>query len=275
MKKLFYIFILLFPVIAFAQQNWYKYSPVNYMWKNVGNAGFSEGMTEGTILAFSPVDNQPYVAYLVNSSDSSKVIVSKFDGTNWVNMGIAGYSVGIAGFMSFALSPTDGQPYVAFPVGWDIDTVRVMKFDGANWVNVGNARFSAVQAWYTSLAFNSSGELYLVYGISPIVMKFDGIQWVRVGTDYLTTQYITSLAISLSGQPYVAFCDFNNSQKVTVMKFDGTNWINVGNVGFSVGMTVDPYLTFDPTGQPYVSFKDYGSSLKATVMKFEGTNWLT
>jgi hypothetical protein len=41
MKNLFYILMFLFPVVAGAQQGWYKSSPLDYMWQNVGNAGFS------------------------------------------------------------------------------------------------------------------------------------------------------------------------------------------------------------------------------------------
>ena len=54
MKKLFYILFFLFPVVVFAQQPWYKYSPLDYTWKNVGNAGFSAGEADYTSLAFSP-----------------------------------------------------------------------------------------------------------------------------------------------------------------------------------------------------------------------------
>jgi hypothetical protein len=62
MKKLFYIFLFLFPVILCAQQNWYKSSPSDYMWMNVGNACFSEGSTEYISFAFS-ASGEPYVAY--------------------------------------------------------------------------------------------------------------------------------------------------------------------------------------------------------------------
>ena len=36
MKKLFYLVILLFPVVVCAQQSWYKSSPLDYIWVNVG-----------------------------------------------------------------------------------------------------------------------------------------------------------------------------------------------------------------------------------------------
>jgi len=62
MKKLFYLFMVLFPVVVYAQQNWVKSSPL-YEWVNVGNAGFSAGYCTNVSLAFSPSE-QPYVAYI-------------------------------------------------------------------------------------------------------------------------------------------------------------------------------------------------------------------
>jgi len=62
MKKLFYIFLIVFPVCVLAQQNWIKSSSTDYMWMNVGNAGFSSGEVFYTRLAFSP-SGEPYVAF--------------------------------------------------------------------------------------------------------------------------------------------------------------------------------------------------------------------
>ena len=83
-----------------------------------------------------------------------------------------------------------------------------------------------------------------------------------------------SLAISSSGEPYVAYRDASQGYKGFVRKFDGTNWINVGPAGFSTGLADYPSLAFSLTGEPYVAFKDQSASNKATVMKFDGTNWI-
>ena len=48
-------------------------------------------------LAFSPSDNQPYVAY-EDGGYSGPVTVMKFNGTNWVSVGNAGFSAGTACF---------------------------------------------------------------------------------------------------------------------------------------------------------------------------------
>src|SRR5208283_1622323 len=100
MKKLFYILMLLFPVVAFAQQPWYKSSLLDYSWQDVGNAGFSAGESYWLSLAFS-LSGQPYVAYS-DSLNSWKATVMKFDGTNWVYIGNAGFSAGEARFTCIA-----------------------------------------------------------------------------------------------------------------------------------------------------------------------------
>jgi len=76
MKK-FYILMFFFPVVVCAQENWYKSSPSDYMWMNVGNAGFSAGYTDWTSLAFSP-SGEPYVAYQ-DWEKSQKATVMKYD----------------------------------------------------------------------------------------------------------------------------------------------------------------------------------------------------
>ncbi len=62
MKKLLYLLMFVFPIAICAQQPWYKSSPLDYIWQNVGNAGFSAGGTKYASLAISP-SGQPYVVY--------------------------------------------------------------------------------------------------------------------------------------------------------------------------------------------------------------------
>jgi hypothetical protein len=281
MKKLLYILFFFFPIVAIAQLNLYKDSPLDYAWKNVGNAGFSAEEATFTSIAFSPSDGQPYVAF-EDYEFYLKATVMKFDGTNWVNIGNGGFSASLAEYTSLAFSPS-GQPYVAYEDAGTGDSSKatVMKFDGTNWVNDGNAGFSAGDAWYTSLAFSLSGQPYVAFqdlanSQKATVMKFDGTNWMNVGSAGFSARiaWFTSLAFSPSGQPYIAYSDYGKSDKATVMKFDGTNWEYVGNAGFTAGQADWTSLAFSPSSEPYVAYKDYGNSGKATVMKFNGANWV-
>jgi hypothetical protein len=281
MKKLIYILMFFFPVVVCAQQPWVRSSPVDYAWKNVGNAGFSAGDAWYTSLQVSP-SGEPYVAY-GDWGNLAKASVMKFDGINWVNVGYSGFSSGQIFYTSLAFSPTDGYPYVAYSDLSYSYKSTVMKFDGNNWVNVGNAGFSVAEASYTDLAFSpSDGQSYVAYCAAAdtgkaTLMKFDGTNWVDVGKAGFSkgiTSYLNLAFSPLDGQPYVAYCDEADSGKATVMKFDGTNWVNVGNEGFSAGGIAFTSLAFSPSGQPYMAYQDAAYSGKATVMKFDGINWI-
>ena len=283
MKKFICILIFLIPIVAFAQQPRYKYSPTDYMWKYVGNEGFSTGGTEQTTIAISP-SGQVYVAF-ADEGNSLKATVMEFDGTSWADVGNADFTEKWISTLSLAISAS-GEPYVAFSDWANSQKATVMKFNDTSWVNVGSAGFSSGEADYISLAFSPSGEPYISYednGYSDSiwrnkasVMKFDGTNWVYIGNEGFSAGevYNTSLAFSpIDSLPYVAYMDIAEYKLATVMKFDGTNWVYVGSEGFSAGMAQSPSLAFNTSGEPYVGYMDEATD-KATVMKFDGTNWV-
>jgi hypothetical protein len=126
----------------------------------VGSGGFSSGVVWFTSLAFGP-SGQPYVAYR-DEEQNSKATVMKFDGTNWVGVGIAQFSAAPIWYVSLAFSPS-GQPYVAYSDEGNSFKATVMMFDGTAWQNVGSPGFSAGEAFYTSIAFSQLGQPYVVY----------------------------------------------------------------------------------------------------------------
>ncbi|MBC8193306.1 MAG: sortase [Anaerolineales bacterium] len=199
----------------------------------------------------------------------------KFNGTNWENVGKAGFSASDANFTSLALD-SSGTPYVAYAEVFGLYKATVMKFNGTTWETVGTAGFSAGQAQYTSLALDTSGTPYVAYADGEksgkaTVMKFNGTSWDPVGTAGFSAggaEYI-SLVLDSSDTPYVVYADIF----ATVMKFNGTNWETVGTAGFSAGQAQYTSLALDTSGTPYVAYRDGGNSFKATVMKFNGTNW--
>jgi hypothetical protein len=84
----------------------------------------------------------------------------------------------------------------------------------------------------------------------------------------------TTLVFNPSGQPYVAYCDYQNSRKATVMMFNGTDWLVVGIPGFSLGQVFWLSLALDSNGVPYVAYADDSLGGRLTVMKFDGNNWV-
>lgn len=278
MKKSVYILCFMIPIFLCAKQPWYKSAPMDYMWKNVGNAGFSAGQADQTALAISP-SGEPYVVFK-DVSDSNKATVMKFNGTNWVYVGNRGFSSGLIGSPSIAIS-SSGEPFVSYSEvnhGLFWMSAAVKKFDGTNWVNAGNQNFGA-QVWPKSLDFSSTGELYIALQDTitgtPKVMKFDGNSWTIVGTGpFGTPSQYTTLAVSSSGQPYVAYQDMSTSNwQPTVMKFDGTTWTFVGSEGFSAEYVDYTSLAISPSGEPYLAFSDYNNYSLIVVLKFNGNDW--
>lgn len=283
MKKLLFILLFCWPIIGFTQQNWYKSSPSEYMWKYVGDTNFSAHEMSYVSLAFNPSDNMPYVAY-TDYGFSNKLTVMKFDGTRWSIVGTAGFSADEANFISLVFNQS-GEPFVAFSDGHNSGRTTVMKFNGTTWEYVGDPRFSPDVAYSTHLAISQSGQPFVAFSDfacpphKASVMKFDGINWVYVGNAgfSLGKANFTSLAFSQSGQPYVAYSDFANYERATVMKFNGTDWVNVGNAGCSASKVLYINLEFSPSDTlPYIAFTDFSNSnpFKTTAMKFDGTNWV-
>jgi hypothetical protein len=283
MKKLLYILFFFLPAVVSAQFNLYKDSPLDYAWKNVGNAaGFSAGRADWTCLTFSPTDGQPYVVFK-DFANSQKATVMRFDGTTWVYVGSAGFSTGMVYCTKIAFS-LSGQLYVAFSDTANSWKATVMKFDGTNWVNVGNDGFSAGETIEISLAISPSGEPYVAYSDwgnsnegAATVMKFDGTNWINVGNAGFTAPQASweSLAFSSSGQPYLAYVDEWNNLYPKAMKFDGLKWVNVGNGLISTSAAGSTSLVFSSSDSlPYVAYQDLVYNKKASVMKFDGTNWV-
>ena len=99
-------------------------------WEVVGEAGFSGVAQADFIRLVFNKNNEPYVAYKeYNATDIvNKASVMKFDGTNWVSVGNAGFSESPAGTISLAFN-SKNEPCVAFRDGGLAHKATVMKFD--------------------------------------------------------------------------------------------------------------------------------------------------
>ncbi|MDD3284980.1 MAG: hypothetical protein PHZ07_05290, partial [Patescibacteria group bacterium] len=199
----------------------------------------------------------------------------KYNGSEWENVGSAGFSAGTVITPTLAID-SSGTPYVAYRDVENSSKATVMKYNGSSWENVGSAGFSAGTVIDTSLAIDSSGTPYVAYGDGgnsdkATVMKYNGSEWENVGSAGFsagTANYTSLVFPSASTTPYVAYSDGGNSNKATVMKYNGSSWENVGSAGFSAGTANYTSLAIDSSGTPYVAYGDGGNSDKATVMKY-------
>ncbi|HXP51547.1 MAG TPA: hypothetical protein VN922_16440, partial [Bacteroidia bacterium] len=222
----------------------------------------------------------PYFAYIDGTTPTPNYLsVIKYNGSKWVFVGAEGFSPGVAAFPSIATDKT-GIPYVAYI---DVTTgkIPVRKYSGTSWIYVGSSGgVTAQNSGEPSLAFNSSGTLYMAftdgnYKGKATVMQYNGTNWVNVGTPGFSLSDADSIQLKISDHDtlYVAFKDWANSKKLTVMKFNGINWVTIGTAGFTKASGVCFSLAIDTTETPWVSFLDHSNNEKANLVKYTGGSW--
>lgn len=277
MKKIFLFLALSFLIAINVQGQNNPNQATSSNWQFAGNEGLSVGRAMYQSIATSP-SGEPYIAFS-DGGYSDKLTVLRFDGTNWIPIGLPGFTNNVGASISLAFSPA-GQPYLAFWDGSQGGRVSVMKYDGSAWVFEGVPGFSAGAAWDISLAFGPSGIPYIAFtddsdSSKASVMKFDTAGWVYVGSPGFSAihAYFTSLAFLPSGEPCVAYEDGSIIAQVAVKKFDGVSWNYIGSSGFSHDAMYTS-LAIAPSGEPYVAYYQNGDTLKGIVEKFDGTNWV-
>src|SRR5262249_9006536 len=85
----------------------------------------------------------------------------------------------------------------------------------------------------------------------------------------------TILALDSSGQPFVAFTDFDGLQnRLLVRRWTGTAWDAVGETGFPITSLFDSRslaISVDASDHPVLAFLDSGGSV--SVQRWTGTVW--
>ncbi len=150
-----------------------------------------------------------------------------------------------------------------------------------SWIFVGTAGFSSGIAEYPSIAIDTGGTPFVVYGDydasgNATVMKFDGTSWVLVGSAGFSSYSggKSPIVIDRSGKPYIAYAEGPSyGYKATVMKFDGTSWGVLGSHGFSAGVANNMSLALDTADVPYIGYMD-ASFPGGVVAKFDGSSWV-
>ncbi|MEI8201381.1 MAG: glycine-rich domain-containing protein [Bacteroidota bacterium] len=267
MKKLLFFLIFAFALNAFLNRTVNAQS-----WQNVGSiVGFSDNNTPTHITL--DTNGVPYVVYN-DIANGNKATVKKFDGTNWVPVGVEGFSAGVIVSEKIAIDH-NGTPFVAYSDLANSGKLTVMKFDGTNWVSVGSTGFSTGPTGDIDLKISNSGIPYVAFVTSSgiTVKKFDGTDWINVGSaNFNTTAGETCFAFDNNEIPYVSFFDGSDVQ-IKIMKFDGSNWIYVAS-GFGGGMELFPTIAFNSSNILYVAYLNKYQGC-ATMKKLENNNWVT
>ena len=259
-------------------------------WVTVGSPDISGDTTAYTAIAIDRYGT-PYVAYSTPAPGGwycNPVMVKKFDGTSWVNVGSGQASAGLTTYLAMAID-SSGMPYVAFKdYATASNGATVVKYNGSSWVTVGIPGFTPAISMDLSLAISPSGTPYIVYdiwgggpgGATQFVMDYDGTGWEFTGSNYGPGAFggeMPSIAVDRNGIVYVAF--INGYLGVSVMEYTGGHtWSNVGTSGFppAPDETETPAIALDSSGTPYVAFLNYPSSHGGicTVMRYNGSSWV-
>jgi uncharacterized protein YjdB len=235
-----------------------------------------------TMFSSVALDNSgnPYLAFV-----GDKVIIKKYNGGEWEELGSAGISDGSVNYANFSIAISeDNIPYLAYRDDANDSKVTVKKFDGATWETVGSSGFSATWVGQTTIAFDGNTPYVLFQtsteggGYLANVMKYDGSSWIELGGGSISTWYGAGFAIDQTGTLYVCFGDPENENRLTVVKYSGTEWEVLGGGSISTNATNYSSITIDGNGDIYVACNTSPEELgpeELLVKKFDGSTWET
>lgn len=262
-------------------------------WQQVGGR---VGM--GHSVSYASNGTATAVAYIETNGGNIGIRVKKWNGTTWTNVG----GLLQANHPTLALD-SSGNPVVAWlgscNGGRDYG-IFVRRWNGSSWVNVGSGLpyCSDIHVVNVSLALDRSGNPALAFNTDGIragsldvyVIRFDGAAWVSFGqanspTDDYST--VPSLALTSSGNPVVAFQQYNDGQgwNIRVKRWNGSSWVSyyssVGGFGGGpldkneVYNAYEPSLALDKNNWPVVTWYEElgGNSLNVYVKRWNGVTW--
>lgn len=251
---------------------------VNGTWTLVGQQGFSAGPVSSPSnldLTFAP-DGTPYVAYGDNSLNG-KLVVESFNGTQWGDVGTAGFSAGITADAQIRFS-SKGTAFVSYLDIPNNQSVTVESLNSGTWSVLGTAGFTGGLTGAPSLAIKGSTPVVAyrdhLNSDKVTVSTYTSGAWSTLGGSAVSTGQGNhpSLAIDATGNVYVAYADAANGGKITARMFNGTQWATVGNAGFSPAAGSSPILRLSASGTLYASYLNSASS-RPTVERYVNARW--
>jgi hypothetical protein len=251
-------------------------------WQPVGGGTFT-GASEatGTVAVAIDSEGHPVVAWVARvaaGADGTEVRVSRWTGSDWVQLGTPRRRNAERGsLLPHVVLGADGRAVVAWSERVD-DTpqsawaVNVDRWTGVDWEQLGGSLGSApATAYLARLAVvPSTGELFLGYvsGQSGdqryAVRRWDsGTQsWQSLGTlrsASATTVYAGSLAVDPSGRPVATWTETRPLEGggtgafTVVRRREGTQWLLLGGPEVTGSYNAVNDLVVDDTGVVYLT----------------------
>ncbi|MFK5855688.1 MAG: T9SS type A sorting domain-containing protein [Bacteroidota bacterium] len=192
-------------------------------WEYMGNEnGISAGNARYLSLAVNESTGEIYLGYQDNYTLQQKATVRKYDGTDWINIGLPSFTEEDAPFVSLDIS-SSGMPYIAFKQNYS-GTLGVMSFDGSDWNQVGTVTSGQTVSDVSLEMINNTPFVAFVGTPNKAsVLTFDGDEWVFVGESGFTEEYVdyTSLVADNNSNLFVAFTEGSSlGSKASVKTFE-------------------------------------------------------
>lgn len=246
-------------------------------WVGVGNQAFTGGSANGISLEFE--DTKPILAYQ-DVGYINRVSVSRLndDGSEWKKMNTTAFTPGTAITMKMVDDGT--HPYLAYVDYSKENRLSVTCYSKAisAWENVGVSSVSKLGVTRVDIAMNGV-QPYVYYDESDRAtvkrLSASGDEWELVGNSNFTGVISsgTKLSMTLNGKvPYVAYQDFNNTDKGVVMRLNAnaTAWEVAGNAYFTPRTTKGITLAADQ-GVVYAGYYD-ANTYNVVIMRLNAEN---
>lgn len=236
----------------------------------------------------------PIVVWEDKSSGNSEIYVKRWNGTQWINMGVNSASAGgisnsaaDSTYVDIAVSPA-GVPVVTwheYSYNLNIDSIYVKQWNGTSWIEMGTGSASGkgisteqriahrpsividytgapIVTW-TGTLYSSDYEIY--------VKRWNGSAWVEMGAGSAVDGGIsnndlssmeTDIQIAPDGNPIIAWADgpINSNKDIFVRRWNGTAWVEIGT-----GSASDTGIskTVPNSGYPSITFNSSGNPIIA------------
>lgn len=235
--------------------------------------------------------------YIVSNGGANKkftIVVDKAPDAVWSRLATLPYDNAVE--MSMAINPTTKLPGIAYKVDRSSSSdekIAMVEFDGEQWIQLGEKDgFSEGRVANISMAYNSAGEPYVVYGDymastsqQASVMKYNGA-WSYVGDKGITpfVAYYNALTI-YNDKPW--FFSMNNTTGVDkraliITEYSTGSWITNQKIDGRPAPGGSPMGTnsYYPSvkvanGSIYLYVLNAGGTQSFSIYKYSNGSWST
>jgi len=183
-----------------------------------------------------------YAAWSEKTGFVSRIVVSKWDGSDWTPLSAPFYSGTGSSASQVQLILVNDVPHVIFYESGTETGIFVMYFDGSNWVQLGSNMLDTLQADYPQIDVTQDGTLYAAWheyngGLDNkkiMVKSWNGTSWDPVGSMPLNLDpLVVSTNPSLETQENQVFVaweeEIDGYTHIVVKTWNGTNWALLGS----------------------------------------------